>query len=103
MAVIAALEALKKEGLPITIYSDSKYIVNAVEKKWVFGWMKKGFQGKKNKDLWLRFLSLYNKHRIKFVWVKGHATNPLNNRCDQLATQAADEAAFLIDEGFESL
>ncbi len=102
MAVIVALEALKKEGLQIVIYTDSKYIVNAVEKKWVFGWVKKQFKGKKNKDLWLRFLTLYKKHHIQFNWVKGHALNPFNNRCDQLATRAADEAAILVDKGFEN-
>ncbi len=100
MAVIAALEALKKEGLHITVYTDSKYIVNAVEKGWLFSWVKKRFKDKKNKDLWLRFLTAYKKHHIRFIWVKGHAQNPMNNRCDQLATQAADEAAFLTDTGF---
>ena len=100
MAVIAALEALKKEDLDIIIYTDSKYIVNAIQKGWVFNWVKKNFKDKKNKDLWLRLLALYNKHKIKFVWVKGHADNPLNNRCDQLATKAADKAPFLKDTGF---
>lgn len=100
MAVIAALEALNKEGLHITIYTDSKYIVNAVEKGWLFGWVKKRFKDKKNKDLWLRFLDSYKKHHIQFIWVKGHAQNPMNNRCDQLATEAADHAAFIEDKGF---
>lgn len=102
MAIIAALEALKKEGQHVTIFSDSQYVVNAVEKKWVFGWVKKGFKDKKNKDLWLRFLELYKKHTIRFVWVKGHADNPLNNRCDELATQAADNNALRADTGFEA-
>ena len=101
MAVIAALEALNKEGLHIDLYTDSKYIVNAVQQRWLFKWVKTGFKNKKNPDLWRRFLPLYNKHHIRFIWVKGHAQNPLNNRCDQLATQAADEAAYLEDTGFE--
>lgn len=101
MGVIAALEAIKKEGQQVTIYSDSQYVVNSIEKKWVFGWVKKGFKGKKNKDLWLRLLALYKRHQVRFVWVKGHATNPLNNRCDQLATEAADAEGLLADEVFE--
>lgn len=101
MAIIAALEALKKDGQRITIFSDSQYVVNAVEKKWVYGWVKKGFKDKKNKDLWLRFLDLYKKHNINLVWVKGHADNPLNNRCDELATHAADGSHLLTDIIFE--
>lgn len=101
MGVITALEALKKEGQQVSIYTDSQYIVNAVEKKWVFGWVKTGFKEKKNKDLWLRFLELYKKQTIRFVWVKGHANNPFNNRCDQLATQAADGTDLLADVVFE--
>lgn len=101
MGVITALEALKKEGQQVSIYTDSQYIVNSVEKKWVFGWIKTGFKGKKNKDLWLRFLELYKKHAIRFIWVKGHANNPFNNRCDELATQAADGTNLLVDWMFE--
>lgn len=101
LAVIAALEALTREGLDIVIYSDSKYVVDSVEKGWVFGWEKKGYVGKKNADLWARFLRQYRKHRIKFVWVKGHADNPYNNRCDQLATQAADGNNLISDIGYE--
>lgn len=101
MAVIAALESLKKEGLDICIYTDSNYIVKAVELGWLFNWVKKDFKDKKNKDLWLRFLSLYKKHHIRFVWVKGHADNPFNNRCDELATSAADGKQLLEDRGFE--
>jgi len=102
MAVIAALQQLKKDGLDITIYSDSSYVVDAVEKGWVFGWVKKGFKDKKNSDLWITFLSFYKKHKIKFVWVKGHAQNPMNNRCDELATSAADSRNWLIDTGYEA-
>ncbi len=101
LAVIVALQSLTKEGLNITIYTDSSYVVNSVEKGWVFGWVKKGFKGKKNADLWKQFLQLYPKHNIKFQWVKGHANNPGNIRCDELATEAADSGDWLIDEGYE--
>ena len=101
MAVLAALQELKRTGLDITIYSDSAYIVNTVEKGWLFDWAKKGYKGKKNADLWAQFLELYKKHKIKFVWVKGHASNPFNNRCDVLATEAADSGRWLVDAGYE--
>lgn len=100
MAVIAGLEVLNKEGLDIIITSDSKYIVDAVEQKWVFGWLKKGFKGKKNEDLWRRFLELYKKHNIKFKWIKGHNDHPLNERCDELAVQAALGNNLIEDEGY---
>ena len=103
MAVIAGLEALKTENIPVTIYSDSKYVVDAVEKKWVFGWQKKGFSGKANADLWTKFLSLYRKYNIKFVWVKGHAGHPENERCDQLAVASALSPNLLIDHGYEAV
>ncbi len=102
LAVIVALQNLKKEGLNIVVYTDSSYVVNAVEKGWLFGWVKKNFKGKKNADLWKRFLEYYNKHNIKFQWVKGHANNPGNNRCDELATAAADSGDWLVDEGYEN-
>lgn len=101
LAVIKALEVLTKEGLEIHIFSDSKYVVDAVEKGWLWGWVRKGFKDKKNVDLWQRFIPLYNKHKIKFHWVKGHADNPYNNRCDQLATRAADSGRLKKDEVFE--
>jgi ribonuclease HI len=101
MAVIAGLKQLTREGLDVVIYSDSAYVVNAVEQKWVFGWVKKGFAGKKNADLWKQFLELYKRHNIKFVWVKGHADNKWNNRCDELATAAADSGNHLVDTGYE--
>ncbi|MBD0278686.1 MAG: ribonuclease HI [Bacteroidota bacterium] len=102
MAVIAGLEALKKEGLNVTIYSDSQYIVNAIQKGWLNRWMATNFsKGKKNKDLWVKFYNLAQKHNIKFVWVKGHAENPYNNRCDALATAAADGTDLLEDKGYE--
>jgi ribonuclease HI len=103
LAVIVALETLTRVGLHIKIYTDSKYVVDAVEKKWVFGWVKKQFKDKKNKDLWLRFLESYKKHSIQFIWVKGHASNRENNRCDELATQAADNGNLLIDTWYEEI
>jgi ribonuclease HI len=103
LAVIVALETLTRVGLHIKIYTDSKYVVDAVEKKWVFGWVKKQFKDKKNKDLWLRFLESYKKHNIQFIWVKGHASNRENNRCDELATQAADNGNLLIDTWYEEI
>ena len=91
MAVCVALEALKFEGSDVTIYSDSKYVVDAVSKGWLFGWAKRGFAGKKNPDLWLRFLKIYRRHTVRFVWVKGHNGHPYNERCDELATTFADQ------------
>lgn len=103
MAVIKALEALKREGLKITIYSDSQYVVKAVSEGWLRKWMATGFKGgKKNKDLWLHFYELSSKHQMRFVWVRGHAENMYNNRCDELATEAADGTDLLIDEGYEA-
>jgi ribonuclease HI len=102
LAVIAGLEAVKKNELPITIYSDSQYIVNAVEKGWLNTWIKTDFKGgKKNKDLWKHYYELSKKFTIKFIWVKGHADNPHNNRCDELATNAAAGKHLLIDKGYE--
>ena len=102
MAVIAALDALKKPSLKVTIYSDSQYIVRAVKEGWLNKWMATNFaKGKKNKDLWVKYYNLAQKHQLNFVWVKGHADNPNNNRCDELATAAADGKNLLIDEGYE--
>ena len=101
LSVIVALESLKKEGTTVTIYSDSKYVVDSVEQKWVFGWEKKYFKDKKNEDLWKRFLRIYRKHNVKFVWVKGHASNKENNRCDELAVAAALGGDLKIDHGYE--
>lgn len=100
LAVITALEQLKNHGSMVTIYTDSKYVVDAVEKHWVLGWEKKGFSGKKNPDLWIRFLKVYRLHHVKFVWVKGHATNIENNRCDKLATEAALSSNLIEDTGY---
>lgn len=103
LAVIAALEALNREGLSITIYSDSQYVVKAVKEGWLKKWIATNFAGgKKNSDLWRRYHQLSQKHNIKFVWVKGHADNPYNNRCDILATTAADGKHLAVDEGYES-
>jgi ribonuclease HI len=101
MSVIVGLEALKNDNTAVTIYSDSKYVVDSVEKKWVLGWEKKHFKDKKNPDLWIRFLISYRKHNVKFVWVKGHATNKENNRCDELAVAAAKSKLLKIDVGYE--
>jgi ribonuclease HI len=103
LSVIVALETIKKEGCYVTVYSDSKYVVDAVEKGWVFNWVKKGFSGKKNEDLWRRFLRIYPKHKVKFVWVKGHADNKENNRCDELAVMAANAPGLKIDNEYEKI
>ncbi|MFZ9662011.1 MAG: ribonuclease HI [Chitinophagaceae bacterium] len=102
MSVIAGLEALNREGLDIVIYSDSQYIVKAVKEGWLENWIRTDFKGgKKNADLWRKFYSLYKKHHVKFIWVKGHAENPFNNRCDELATAAADGKNLIYDTGYE--
>ncbi|MGB8192905.1 MAG: ribonuclease HI [Chitinophagaceae bacterium] len=103
MAVIKALEALKKEGLSINIFSDSQYVVRAVSEGWLRNWIATNFKGgKKNRDLWMEYHELAKKHNIRFTWVRGHADNPLNNRCDELATAAADGGGLLVDEGYEA-
>lgn len=103
MAVIAGLKIITKNEIPITIYSDSQYVVNAIEKGWLNTWMKTNFKGgKKNSDLWKEYHELSKNFRIKFIWVKGHADNPYNNRCDVLATTAADGRNLIIDEGYEN-
>jgi ribonuclease HI len=101
LAVITGLESIKVVGQQIMVYSDSKYIIDSVEKKWVFGWLRIGFKGKKNKDLWLRFLDVYKLHQVKFTWVKGHNGHPENERCDELAVQAAQQKNLLVDTFFE--
>lgn len=102
MAVIVALQSLTKKHIPVIIYTDSQYVVNSVEKKWLDNWIKTDFKGgKKNKDLWLQYHQLSKHFNIQFKWVKGHTDNPWNNRCDALATAAADGKNLLIDEGYE--
>jgi ribonuclease HI len=103
MAVIAGLEVLTRKGLDISIYSDSQYVVKAVQEGWLENWMKTNFKGgKKNPDLWRRYYELAKGHKIRFHWVKGHASNPYNNRCDELATAAADGNHLLIDDYYET-
>jgi len=101
MAVVVALQSLTRKTIPLTIYTDSQYIVNSIEKKWLNGWIKTGFKGgKKNKDLWMKYHELSKDFTIRIKWVKGHADNTFNNRCDELATQAADGKNLLVDEGY---
>jgi ribonuclease HI len=100
LAVIVALETLKIEQSKVTIFTDSKYVCDAVEQGWVFNWVKTRFKGKKNPDLWMRFLQIYEKHQVKFKWVKGHANNEFNNRCDKLAVLASQQKHLLIDRGY---
>lgn len=102
MAVIAGLEAIKKQGIPITIYSDSKYVVEAVKQGWIWGWEKKDFKNKKNPDLWKRYIKLHRKLEPKFIWIKGHAGHPENERCDQLAVAASEGYDLEIDREYEA-
>ena len=102
LAVIVGLESVKTLKSDIVVYSDSKYVVNAVEKGWLFNWQKKNFKGKKNPDLWIRFLSVYKKHSIRFLWVKGHNNNVENERCDRLAVSAAEGADLVSDVWYEN-
>lgn len=102
LAVIAALESLKRPDLIILVYSDSQYVVKAVQQGWLNKWIATDFKGgKKNKDLWLRYYELAKQHNIRFQWVKGHADNQYNNRCDRLATSAADGKVLIADDGYE--
>ncbi len=104
LSVIVGLEKLKTPGNTVTVYSDSKYVVDAVEKGWLFGWERVNFKKKKNPDLWKRFLRIYRLHTVKFVWVKGHAGNVENERCDRLAVAASEQPNLPPDVGYlESL
>jgi len=100
LAVIVALEKITMNAIEITVFTDSMYIVNAVEKKWLLGWVKKRFKNVKNTDLWKRFLIQYKKHHVKFVWVKGHNNHPQNERCDQLAVAGTKKKDLKVDEGY---
>jgi len=100
MAVIEGLEALKIPGSSVVIYIDSKYVADSVEKGWVFQWESKGFKKKKNPDLWIRFLKIYRKHNVRFVWIKGHANNSENEICDRLAVAAYTKGSLLEDTGY---
>ncbi len=101
LAVIVALEALKIEGSEVTVFTDSRYVADAVTKGWVFNWMTKRFKGKKKQDLWLRFLEVYKKHQVKFIWIKGHNDNPFNERCDEMAVAAAMQPGLPGDPGYQ--
>ena len=103
LAVIVGLEALKIPNSQVMVFTDSKYVADAVEKKWVFGWEKKNFKDKKNPDLWKRFLVIYRKHHVKFTWVKGHANIPENERCDRLAVEASHQSDLLVDHFYETI
>ena len=103
LAVIVGLESLKRPGYEVLVVSDSKYVVDAVQKGWLFQWEKKNFKGKKNPDLWKRFLIIYAKHNVSFTWVKGHAGHIENEKCDELAVMASEEPKLLIDKGYEDM
>ncbi len=100
LAVIVGLEALKTKKQAVTIYSDSKYVVEAVQKGWLMAWLKKDFKGKKNVDLWKRFWKIYQQHQVSLCWIKGHAGNAENERCDQLAVQSAQQQTLAEDRGY---
>ncbi len=102
LAVIIALEMIKYEGAKITLYTDSKYVADTVNKGWVFEWEKKRFRNKKNTDLWKRFLKIYRIHDVTFVWVRGHNNNKENEKCDQLAVEAYKNGNLQIDEAYEN-
>ena len=101
LSVIVALESIKKENADVVVFSDSKYVVDAIEKNWIGGWVKRGWTKVKNVDLWKRLLPAIKKHKVKFVWVKGHADNVENNRCDELAVAATKLPTLHTDWGFE--
>lgn len=101
LAVIEALKKIKTTDMPITVYSDSSYVVDAIEKNWISSWIKKGYKGKKNVDLWQELVPLLQKFKPKFVWVRGHNGHPENERCDALAVRAAELAPIHVDEAFE--
>ena len=101
LAVIVGLEKLKKPKTKVLVVSDSKYVVDAVEKRWVFQWEKINFKAKKNPDLWMRFLKVYRKHQVDFQWIKGHNNHPQNERCDQLAVMASQQEKLSVDEFYE--
>ena len=101
LALIIALENLKSKSYPIEVYSDSKYVIDSITKRWVDNWKLKQFKGKKNKDLWLRYLAVQNNLNLTFHWVKGHAGHPENERCDELAVAAACSNNLAEDTGYK--
>jgi len=103
LAVIVALEQLKKEKTKVKVFTDSKYVVDSVDKKWVFGWEKKGYKDKKNPDLWKRFLKIYRKQEVSFQWIKGHNNHKQNDRCDFLAVESSKKDGLLIDKEYMRL
>lgn len=100
LAVIEALKKLKNPGTKVLVFTDSRYVVDAVMKGWLFGWEKKNFKGKKNEDLWREFLKEFRKHQVDFQWIRGHNNHPQNERCDTLAVEASKKPRLLIDSGF---
>lgn len=100
LAVIEGLRKLRSDGMQVTVYTDSKYVADAVEKKWVFGWERKNFRDRKNADLWMQFLVEFRKHQVRFVWIKGHNNHPQNERCDALAVAASKQPNLKEDSGF---
>ena len=102
LAVIIGLESLKIPGSSVVIYTDSRYVADSVEKGWVFRWETKAFKKKKNPDLWIRFLKVYRQHKVRFVWIKGHASNPENEVCDRIAVEAYKKNNLLEDVGYLS-
>ena len=101
LAVIVALENIKIISSNVEVFTDSKYVSDAVEKKWVFEWEKLNFKKKKNPDLWKRFLIIYRKHNITFTWIKGHNNHPENERCDYMANKAARSSNLIKDTYYE--
>ena len=101
LGVIVGLEKLKNQNMKVLVISDSKYVVDSVMKQWVFGWEKKGFVGKKNPDLWKRFLIIYRKHQVDFKWIKGHNNHIQNERCDELAVMASMQKTLSVDSFYE--
>ncbi len=101
LAVIVGLEKLKNPNMKVLVVSDSKYVVDSVEKKWVLGWEKKGFKDRKNSDLWKRFLIIYRKHQVDFKWIKGHNNHKQNERCDELAVFASNQKTLSVDLFYE--
>lgn len=103
LAVIEGLRAIRKSGIPVTVYSDSKYVVESVEKGWLWNWERKNFKDKKNEDLWRHYIPLHHQFKPRFVWIKGHNDHPQNERCDELAVAAANSFDLLVDGVYEQL